>query len=139
MYAQYNQPLFLASYDGKKFFDSESLIDCMQELYRNNVRGKLYRLIYHMNKNTKICVQTPVGMSEEAEVGETVGQGSLEGAIISSASLDNGIHDFFVDSEEEAYYGPLRLQPVLYQDDIVRLASSLNSIQHGNERMVAAA
>ena len=135
---KYNQPLILASYDVKKFFDSESLVDVMNELYRNNVKGKLYRLLYTMNKNTKIRVQTAVGVSAEVETGETVGQGTLEGAMISSVSLDNGINDFFLDSEEEVHYGNLRLQPLLYQDDVVRVASSLPSIQHGNDRMETA-
>ena len=67
-----------------------------------------------MNKNTKIRVQTAVGVSAEVETGETVGQGTLEGAMISSVSLDNGINDFFLDSEEEVHYGNLRLQPLLY-------------------------
>ena len=139
LFLQYNQPIILASYDVKKFFDSESLIDVMNELYRNKVRGKLYRLIYTMNKNTHIRVQTPVGLSEEAETGETVGQGTLEGAIISSVSLDNGINDFFEESEEEVCYSNLRLQPLLYQDDVVRLAPSLESLQYGNDRIVAVA
>ena len=88
-------------WDVFKFFDSESLSDCMNELYKNEVRGKLYRLLFEMNKNTKISVQTPVGMTGEEDTGEGVGQGTLEGALVSAVNLDNGVNDFFYDSEYE--------------------------------------
>ena len=51
----------------------------MNELYKNDVRGKLYRLIFEMNKDTKIKVVTPVGLTEEANTGERVGQGMWRG------------------------------------------------------------
>ena len=70
-------------WDLSKFFDRESLTDCMNELYKSKVQGKLYRLLYTMNRNTRICVQTPVGVTDEQDTGEGVGQGTLEGALIS--------------------------------------------------------
>ena len=56
-------PVFLSMWDVSKFFDGECLRDCMNEVYRNDVKGKLYHLI--MNKATRIVVQTPVGLTEE--------------------------------------------------------------------------
>ena len=58
--------------------------------------------------------------------------------MISSVNLDNGMNDFFLDSEDEVHYGNLRLQPLLYLHDVVRLASSLTSMKHGNDRMETA-
>ena len=75
-----------------------------------------------MNKNTKIGVQIPVGTSEECDSGETVGQGTLEGAVISEVTLDIGIQEFFRERGCEVGYVGLRLQPILFQDDISRLA-----------------
>ena len=124
-------------WDVSKFFDIENLRDVMMEVHRNGIRGKLYRLLYNMNKNTRICVQTPVGCSEEADTGETVGQGTLEGAVISSVSLDKGVEDFFKDSEFEIGYAGLQLRPLLFQDDVSRLALDPESLQAGNDRMEA--
>ena len=42
-----------------------------------------------------ICVQTPVGTTKESDTGEGVGQGTLEGALVSAVSLDKGVNDFF--------------------------------------------
>ena len=38
--------------DLAKYFDSESLVDCLEELHKLNVKGKLYKLIYELNKDT---------------------------------------------------------------------------------------
>ena len=34
--------IIISMYDLKKFFDSENLYDCMFELYKSNIKGKLY-------------------------------------------------------------------------------------------------
>ena len=134
-YFRCDQPLILSTWDIKKLFDSENLIDCMNEVYRNNVRGKLYRLIYKMNENTRIRVQTPVGLSEELSTGETVGQGTIEGAIVSAVSLDNGVTDFFANSEEEVTFGEVSLGPILFQDDVARLSLTAAGAQAANSKM----
>ena len=107
----------------------------MNELYKNEVRGKLYRLLFEMNKNTKISVQTPVGMTDEKDTGEGVGQGTLEGALVSAVNLDNGVNDFFHDSEYEVSYGMVDLQPLLFQDDVARLSLDIEATQMGNNMM----
>ena len=45
----------------------------MGEIYKSHVGGKLYRLFYHM-KNTRIGVQTPLGLSDEEDTSEGLGQ-----------------------------------------------------------------
>ena len=95
LYLKYDKPVILTLWDVSKYFDSEYLPDVMNELHRSGVKGKLYRLLYHMNENTRIQIQTPVGPTEECEVGETLGQGTVEGAVASAVNLDNGTSDFF--------------------------------------------
>ena len=73
------------------FFDRESLADGLNELYKNNVRGKLCILL--LNKDTRISVRTAVGNTEQRETGEGWGQGTIEGAICIAVNLDNGVQD----------------------------------------------
>ena len=127
--------IFLSMWNVSKFFNHECLRDCLNEVHKCGVHGKLYRLLYSMNKNTRITVQTPVGQTEETDTGETVGQGTLEGAIISAISLDKGVDDYFSGSEYEVDYAGLRLQPLLFQDDVSRLADNPSSLQAGNDKM----
>ena len=86
-----------------------------------------------------ICVQTHVGNTEECDSGEGVGQGTLEGALVSAVSLDTGVNDFFSGSEYEVSYAELVIQPLLYQNDVARLSTDLGSVQMGNTKMEAVA
>ena len=99
LFKEKNKPLIFSSFDLRKFYDSEKLTDCLSELYSCQVKGKLYRLIFNMNKSVKIRVKTPVGVTRSEEVGETVTQGSVEAAPLSAVSIDRGVNVAFEDSE----------------------------------------
>ena len=137
LYLQHNVPIFIQLYVISKFFDRESLRDGMNSLYHCGIRGKLYRLLFNMNKDTIISVKTAVGETEEKEIGENIGQGTLEGANISAANIDYTVNRFFKYSKDELSYGESRLQPLLFQDDISRLSTSLEKAQAGNDKMEA--
>ena len=95
--------VIVSMWDLKSFFDTENLVDCMSELYKRKVKGKIYRLIYKMNENIRISVKTSVGESEQSDTGENVGQGTVDGAIISANSIDGGVTEMFddpIDTEE---------------------------------------
>ena len=60
----------------------------MDSIYQGDVKGKVCRLTYQPNSNTKVQVSTPLGMSSMAVTGENIGQGSIPGALVSSLNLD---------------------------------------------------
>ena len=103
------------------------------------MKGKVYKLLYEMNKNTRISVRTAAGDSEWREIGEGWGQGTIEGASCSAVNLDKGVHDFFSNSEYEVSYGDVVLSPALFQDDVSRLCLDPVSAQMGNAKMEAMA
>ena len=78
---------------------------------------------------------TPVGQTEELDRGEGLGQGTVEGALISAVSLDGGVRGYFTNSELEANYGEVKMGPILFQDDVARLAVNVDSAQSGNYKM----
>ena len=80
-----------------------------------------------------------MGDTEERDTGEGWGQGTIEGALVSAVNLDNGVRDFFFDSEYEVSYGDLMLSPALFQDDVSRLCDDPVSVQMGNNKMEAMA
>ena len=133
-YNKRGKGLILSLYDISKYFDRENLRDCMGELHKANVRGKLYRLIFNLNKETEVSVKTPVGSTEFTDVGETLGQGTNEGAIISSINLYGGISEAFEDSDG-LKYEDLELSPCLFQDDISKLSENIESVKDGNRRI----
>ena len=138
LYLSHDLPVLVQLYDISKLFDRESLRDGMNSIYNCGIQGKLYRLIYNMNKDTKITVRTAVGVTEEKETGENIGQGTLEGAIISAANIDYSVNRFFSESKDELSYGRTKLQPLIFQDDISRMSTDVWSAQSGNNRLEAA-
>ena len=134
-YMKEKKPMILASYDLRKFFDSENIFDILSELYSSKVRGKMYRLVYQMNKNVQIKVKTAVGLSESEQTGPGASQGSVDAPIISSNSIGNGVSDAFATSKVEARYPNVELSAQIYMDDIARLAENVASAQYANEVM----
>ena len=131
-YIQIGKPLLLTLYDISKFFDREMLKDAMDALYRCGIVGKLYRMIFEMNKRTVLTIKTGCGMTQPVEIGATIAQGSIGGALISSVNLDSTVNLHFSKSEYELSYMDLRLQPTIFQDDLSRLSSDRESAQAGN-------
>ena len=73
----------------------------------------MYRLAFILNKYTEIRVRTPVGYTNFSEVGETLGQGTSELGLISTASLSSGVMEYFTDSVE-IIYASLKLSCCLF-------------------------
>ena len=115
------------------FFYSEDIYDCFKEIYRS--QGKLYRLLFEMNKNTRVRIKTPVGETQAKDTGPIITQGSVEGPVLSSVSIDNGLNVTFAQSDVEVIYKTLTLSPQSFMDDIMRMAESILSAQIGNNLM----
>ena len=107
-------------------FDKE--FDVMNEAYKSNVKGKLYRLTYELNKDTRIRVRTAVGDSDPRISYENVTQGSLDAAILSSNGLAKGTGDFFQSSECKVVYETVPLGPLQYVMILVISAMILNPL-----------
>ena len=129
--------MIMSMWDLKTFFDTENVIDCMNELYKSQVKGKTYRLLYKMNENLMISVKTD----------SSLGQGSIKGPIGSAVSLDNGVGEEFNDEDETENDNkeekPETLNslpkdffhPCLYQDDIAKASLNVESAQVANDKI----
>ena len=135
LFSSQGKPVIVNCFDLKKYFDSEVLVDAMDKLYKSGIKGKLYRLIYQLNKNNFIRIKTPVGVTEGFKTGENVTQGSVGGGLISSLNLDISVTTFFESSKYEVSYGGIQMNPMIYQDDLARVASSVTSAQAGIDKI----
>ena len=122
-------------YDIRKFFDHESLRDVLDTLHEIRIDDKVYRTWYMMNKRTRITVKTGSGLTDEADVGEVVGQGTVGGALTSQVNIDQGVSRYFSLSKDEVNYGTIRLQPLILQDDVARLVEDIKSANAGNQKL----
>ena len=131
-YEKLKIPFIVQLYDISKFVDRENLKDGLNALYNCGVNGKLYRLIYELNRKTCLKVKTGVGMSDSTVLGENITQGSIGGALISTVNLDYTVNLHFKKSEHEISYGDTKLQPIIFQDDLFRMCASPEAAQAGN-------
>ena len=111
-------------YELSKYFDKEVLADTMDVLARWEVDMKAYRLWTKLN-DTVIQVRTGVGTSGKVAIREVIGQGTIGGALVSQASLDDGIMAQFEGSSEWAY-GSVELLPFMVQDDFEGFMAIVN-------------
>ena len=91
---------------------------------------------FMLNKKANIQILTGCGLTDFKEKHELIGQGTLGGAIVSACNLDSDVNDYFRTSDE-ACYGSVRLQPLLFQDDVIHLTTSRERAQAGVMRMEA--
>ena len=77
------------------------------------------------------------GVTETAVVGDCIGQGTAGAPLVSQVNLDCGLMEYFEDSKDEVSYGSVRLQPLAYQDDIMRSSKDVLSTQVGNIKLAA--
>ena len=135
LYSYLDIALIFQFYDISKYFDKENLKDVMDSLYQAGIMGKIYRLWYEINKSNRIKIQTGCGMSQSAETGENLAQGSIGGALASTLNLSIGIDTLFEGSTDEVSYGSTRLGPAMFQDDLARLCTTVHGAQAGNDRI----
>ena len=76
-------------------------------------------------------------MTDTFTTGPTVSQGSIGGGLISAINLDYSINRFFFNSINEIFYHNVRLQPLIYQDDLGKFSSSRMDAQAGNDKIEA--
>ena len=56
----------------------------------------------------------------------------MKAAMASALNLDKVVDRYFCDSTDEDCYGTIRLQPLIYIDDLARSSTHLNSVRAGN-------
>ena len=59
----------------------------------------------------------------------------MDGAVLSALILDQGVDDKLADSVHEVWYGDVHLQPMLFQDDVERMATGQHEAQVWNNLM----
>ena len=135
-YKEEGKPMILQMFDISKYFDKETIEDAILTCEKREANKKATRIWYKLNQKTKIQVRTGVGMTEEAEVGAVLGQGTLGGALISQAVLDDGVGEHFTPGGEgEVQYGEVPLAPLMWQDDLLHGVEGVEEARRSSTRV----
>ena len=117
------------------FFDKEDIYDCLETMEHLGINKKAIRMWYLLNKATNIRVKTAFGVSEEAAVGDCLGQGTAGAGLVSAANLDLGLQKEFNHIKDVMYYAQVRVQPLSYQDDVGSLCTSVSMLRKQATKM----
>ena len=124
------------TYDVQKFFDKELIEDALETCIKRGADPKAVRLWFKLNENTKIEVKTAVGNTDQAEVGAVVGQGTIGGALVSQAVLDEAATESFPPAGRlELKYGEVPMAPLMWMDDLLHAAPGLDEAREVNRRI----
>ena len=123
--------LILELLDLIKAFDKMQLKLVMNDMWTAGVRGRIWRNIYQINKEAKIHIKTPMGITEGIKIGETVKQGSVLASKMASLHTD-GANRMFVNTGLGIQYGEIKINNLIFQDDIIKLENSVNKINQSN-------
>ena len=74
-------------------------------------------------------------MTQEASVGDCLGQGTSGAGLDSAANLDVGLQKHFNDSNTVMHYGHVRLQPLCYQDDVGTMCTNVDMAKNQAEKL----
>ena len=129
------EPGIFNVFDMSKFFDKESLLDCMDVLNTHaKISNKSYRIWYKLNEGTKISVKTSVGETDKATIFDSIGQGSVGAALVSALNIGVAIKETFTD-EYTASIGQLPLNTLIFQDDISKMNDNTEQAREGCEKI----
>ena len=116
----------LMIYDLVQAFDSLWIQDCMNDLYDilpAHMLDRKLSLVYELNKNNLVAVNTPVGLTERINMREIVQQGGGWGPIECSVSIDS-IGRNLAKCEEYTYFykNKTKIIPLAMVDDLLAVA-----------------
>ena len=78
--------MYVTAYDFEQAFDGLWLQDCLMAMIRLGIPYDILRLVYQLNREAKIRVKTPYGLTEESIIEDIVEQGTVLGATLCSVS-----------------------------------------------------
>ena len=127
-----NRGLYLQFLDLIKAFDKMILKAVMLDLWKCDVKGRIWRNIYKINKTATLSIKTPFGNTSKFEVAENLKQGSVLATQMASLHTD-GVSKLFINKGLHISYGNLQLNNLLFQDDILRIQQSADEMNKSNK------
>ena len=86
--SQSNKPIILQQYDYQQMFDSMNLKEACSDLFDIGLTSDKLQLVYNANKNVKVKVKTPSGITKETSMKELVMQGDTWASTMASVQCD---------------------------------------------------
>ena len=135
---QAGKAVIIQCWDISKFFDKEMIQDAVLTCFQRKVNPKVVRLWHKLNDDTRIRVKTGAGVSSYTSAGAVVGQGTIGGALVSQAVLDEGVSaEFSPGDKNETNYGEVKMGPCIFQDDLIHISKGIKEANEASRKVNA--
>ena len=112
-----NKSIDIEIMDYKQCFDSMWLQETLNDLYECGVQDDQLAILYEANKEVKVAVKTPNGITERVKVPEIILQGDVFGPIECSVTVDSFGKECLLEQEHLYYYKDEVPVPILTMVD----------------------
>ena len=130
-YKYLNLKLYLEFLDLIKAFDKMYLTAVLIDIWRSEIKGRIWRNIYHINKKAHIAIKTPVGITDITTIAESLKQGSVLASTLAALHTDS-VNKTFKNSGLGVRYGKILVNNLLFQDDILKMETSSKRLNEAN-------
>ena len=118
-----NKPIDIMVLDYKQMFDSEWLLECMNDMYEAGVHDEVFALLAEANKRSLVAVQTPNGLSRRDVFENIVMQGDVLAPLVSSLQVDTfGKECWEEDKHLYWFKGLVPIAPLGMVDDLLTIS-----------------
>ena len=130
-----NNPIQIQICDFQQMFDGMNLKEAMSDLFDSGIDDNQLPLIYEANKNIKIQVKTPNGLTVEQTLEENVLQGDTLSSIIASNQVDTIGKELLKEKPDYLfqYKGEVPISVMAMVDDTV----TITEVGHKTQQMNA--
>ena len=123
--------LYIETFDLEKCFDKMVLLNIMNDLWRKDIRGRIYKNIYNVNSYAEAKVITAVGETEYFHIEEILKQGSVLATQLAAMHTDT-ISTMLESEGLGVQYGMLFIPLLIFQDDVLKFEQNSTNLQKSN-------
>ena len=122
---------FIEFCDLKKAFDKMILTHVMNDIWDANIRGRIWRNILKINEKTNIIIKTPYGNTDKVNAQQILKQGSVLASTMAALLTDSS--NKLIHNQLGTWYGEIKINNILFQDDIARIETSAKNLNAANK------
>lgn len=115
-----------------KAFDKMILKSVLIDLWNCNIKGRIWRTIYQINKKSRLRIKTPFGKTPLLEIGESLKQGSVLATALAALHTST-VSSMFNNKGLNIKYGDMEINNLLFQDDILRIQRNAEDMNIANK------
>ena len=125
-------PVVLQIYDYRQMFDAIGLKEALSDIFDVGVKDDNFTLLFEANKDIRMAVKTPYGLTDRQMIENVVLQGDTFGSILASVQVDNICKEVVASDTGYKYKDILDVSILALVDDLIGITKAGYQAQQMN-------